>query len=325
VDTTKVEPTCNVRIVDVNQANCLGSNESPMDFSYDNDGPGMHANSPFHFNALESSLNGFESTSPKKRPHIDSPTRQESVPSFPLNGKSPFLFTTPSNVQYYRNNPGLSLDGPSSSDRNDADSEGTPELIMVPRRRSKYTNAITSKVRKRRNRLPYERGFWRGRSGDTDEDDDMPSHRDISPRRAENTKAWDSPAWHETHRNIPYIVSGYLQLAFNGTLVLILLYLVLAFVQTIQRDVDQKVEEYSAEILQEMSLCSKQYLDNKCAPGQRVPAIEAACVAWENCMNRDPSVVGRAKVSAETFAEIVNSFIEPISYKTMVRLLKNCL
>jgi hypothetical protein len=35
-------------------------------------------------------------------------------------------------------------------------------------------------------------------------------------------------------------------------------------------------------------------------------------------MNRDPTVVGRARVSAETFAEIINSFIEPISYKTMV-------
>lgn len=34
-------------------------------------------------------------------------------------------------------------------------------------------------------------------------------------------------------------------------------------------------------------------------------------------MNRDPAVVGRAKVSAETFAEIINSFVEPISYKTM--------
>jgi Di-sulfide bridge nucleocytoplasmic transport domain len=42
-------------------------------------------------------------------------------------------------------------------------------------------------------------------------------------------------------------------------------------------------------------------------------------------MNRDPTVVGRARVSAETFAEIVNSFIEPISYKTMVSLFEACL
>ena len=38
-------------------------------------------------------------------------------------------------------------------------------------------------------------------------------------------------------------------------------------------------------------------------------------------MRRDPSVVGRAKLSAETFAEIINGFIEPISYKTMVFIL----
>ena len=67
-----------------------------------------------------------------------------------------------------------------------------------------------------------------------------------------------------------------------------------------------------------MAVCSKEYLENRCAPSTRVPAMEKACMAWEKCMNRDPSVVGRARVSAETFAEIINSFIEPISYKTMV-------
>lgn len=78
------------------------------------------------------------------------------------------------------------------------------------------------------------------------------------------------------------------------------------------------MEEYSAEILQEISQCSRDYIENRCAPDMRVPAMEMRCIAWEKCMNRDPSQVGRARVSAETFAEIINSFIEPISYKTMV-------
>jgi Di-sulfide bridge nucleocytoplasmic transport domain len=72
-----------------------------------------------------------------------------------------------------------------------------------------------------------------------------------------------------------------------------------------------------------MAVCSKEYLENRCAPNTRVPAMEKACLAWEKCMNRDPTVVGRARVSAETFAEIVNSFIEPISYKTMVPALNS--
>lgn len=37
-------------------------------------------------------------------------------------------------------------------------------------------------------------------------------------------------------------------------------------------------------------------------------------------MNRDPTKVGRAKVGAELIAEVVNGFVEPISWKTLVRL-----
>jgi hypothetical protein len=35
-------------------------------------------------------------------------------------------------------------------------------------------------------------------------------------------------------------------------------------------------------------------------------------------MSRDPTVVGRARLSAETLGEIVNGFVEPISWKTLV-------
>lgn len=42
------------------------------------------------------------------------------------------------------------------------------------------------------------------------------------------------------------------------------------------------------------------------------------CDEWERCMKRDASVVGRAKVAAETLAEVVNGFVEPITWKTLV-------
>jgi hypothetical protein len=44
---------------------------------------------------------------------------------------------------------------------------------------------------------------------------------------------------------------------------------------------------------------------------------EAPCRAWEACMQRDPTVVGRTNVVAETFAGVINSFVDPISWKTM--------
>lgn len=38
-------------------------------------------------------------------------------------------------------------------------------------------------------------------------------------------------------------------------------------------------------------------------------------------MQRDPSAVGRARVVAETIGEVVDSFVEPISWKTLVSTL----
>lgn len=36
-------------------------------------------------------------------------------------------------------------------------------------------------------------------------------------------------------------------------------------------------------------------------------------------MARDPLSVGEAQVGAQTFAGVVNAFVDPISWKTMVR------
>ncbi|CAG8662052.1 2161_t:CDS:2 [Cetraspora pellucida] len=68
-------------------------------------------------------------------------------------------------------------------------------------------------------------------------------------------------------------------------------------IQHVQQAVDVKVDEYSQEMLKSISECSKNYLENRCAPGDRVPA---------------------AKISAEAFGEIINNLMEQFSYKTML-------
>lgn len=75
-----------------------------------------------------------------------------------------------------------------------------------------------------------------------------------------------------------------------------------------------------SEIVQEIAMCALQYKSNLCESNP-VPAMVQQCAKWEACMNRDPAVVGRAKVSAELIAEVVNSFVEPISWKTLVRVI----
>lgn len=73
---------------------------------------------------------------------------------------------------------------------------------------------------------------------------------------------------------------------------------------------------YWTEIVQEIGMCASQHRDNLCETNQ-VPAMTRQCSAWESCMNRDPTTVGRARIGAELIAEVVNGFVEPISWKTL--------
>eukprot|EP00033_Pygsuia_biforma_P005423 GCRY01005984.1.p1 GENE.GCRY01005984.1~~GCRY01005984.1.p1 ORF type:complete len:403 (+),score=52.97 GCRY01005984.1:157-1209(+) len=129
----------------------------------------------------------------------------------------------------------------------------------------------------------------------------------------------DLVAKYKRHVMIPYILSGYLQLFFNLLATCALLYLAYAVIVTVNNDIELKVVDTSGDIMNEIATCTRHYTDNRCSPvAERLPALEVPCNTWASCMNRDPLEVARGRVSAEALAEIINSFVEPISYKTMV-------
>lgn len=178
------------------------------------------------------------------------------------------------------------------------------------------------KIRKRQ-RVSRSRAALRGHRGGSDDEsvdgDSRPNSRSNSA--PENIRqGWLSALLSgiESRPNLPGVLSYYAQLILNFFLVFLTIYGILMFWLTIRADVDKASEEAAAAVLAEMALCAKEYVENKCAPETRVRAMESVCNNWEQCMNRDPNSVGRARISARTFAEIFNSFIEPISMKAMV-------
>lgn len=126
------------------------------------------------------------------------------------------------------------------------------------------------------------------------------------------------------HPDLPHILSYYAQFLLNSFIVTCIVYLVYCFWTTIRSDVDKKAAEAVKVIMAEMAACSQEFEKNRCARDTRAPALEAVCNNWEVCMSRDPYKLSRAQVSAHTFAEIFNSFIEPISWKAMVGLRTLC-
>jgi len=75
-----------------------------------------------------------------------------------------------------------------------------------------------------------------------------------------------------------------------------------------------------SDVVQEIKACSVLYKNNFCE-GNIVPHMFQPCGEWETCMNRDPSKIGRARIGAQLLAEIVNAFVENISWKTFVSTL----
>lgn len=221
---------------------------------------------------------------------------------------------------------------------------GLPSPSRGEPRRGKFADVTgRSKVRKRRRqdhhsrdvRVGYHRSSYQTES--SDDDHTVVNHHgarggyEYSQPQPPQTPHSQQPsqslipsifAWLESHPHLPHVLSFYAQLLLNFFLVFFVIYVIYSFWSTVRSDVDKQSEVVAAETLAEMAACAQQFVANRCEREHRVPAMESVCDNWERCMNKDPNAVGRARVSAHTFAEIFNSFVEPISYKAMVSILR---
>ena len=225
-----------------------------------------------------------------------------------------------SNVTIFRGN-GSPTKAVSSDIFNKHNSPGRGE---IPRK--SYKEALAHRVhkRKRRDVEKENRLVNRRPSYDSDsEERSRPASSDGISQRYPVQQIGFIPSvfsFIERHPHLPHILSYYVQLLFNVFLVFFFIFIVYSFWATIRQDVDHESEKKVAETLAEMAVCAREYVENRCNREDRVPAMEVVCNNWENCMNQDPNIVGRAKISAHMFAQIFNGLIEPISYKAMVIL-----
>lgn len=190
---------------------------------------------------------------------------------------------------------------------------------------SKTSDAVTKRVHKRRRQAQsFEKQLARARRESEDScDDDEPqstNKKQKKTRQPVQEVGWITGLFTfiHTYPDAPSIIAKYLQVFFNAMILFGCLYVFYSFWATIRSDVDKASEDAMQEVLAEMTACSKNYIDNRCNAPNRLPALEQVCANWELCMNRDPNAIKRASLSAHTFAEIFNSFVEPISLKTMV-------
>ncbi|KAI9460204.1 Di-sulfide bridge nucleocytoplasmic transport domain-containing protein [Lactarius psammicola] len=268
---------------------------------------------------------------PLKRTHTDMnpPSTPTSVPTFGTNPSVPFIFQSPPPKSPYVHawappeNFSPEKAFPQEEVRDvDMAEPSPPKPQETDGRRTMALGAVRRVYRSRQK----ARNRTHAHANDEDSETSLPSDdgsddEHLSPRRPRvrnlsHHYTLNVPSPVQTKADTPYILLGYLQFFFNLSLVFLFLYLLVQFILTVQRDVEQRIAEYSMDIVQDISNCAAHFKANLCGSNP-VPAMLRQCGTWETCMNRDPTVVGRAKVGAELIAEVINGFVEPISWKTL--------
>lgn len=187
-------------------------------------------------------------------------------------------------------------------------------------RRGKYATAVIANKARKRKRVERDYSLAKGnQESESDSEDDSD--------RSKGKSKQPGPHWLgsilsgiESRPNLPNVISYWLQLTLNFFLLLLALYAMVSFWLTIRSDVDKASEVARSSVVAEITQCQRDYLSNRCASNP-LPALVKICQDWGDCMERDPEMVQRARISAHTFAEILNDFIEPISWKAMVSIL----
>ncbi|KAJ6519241.1 Di-sulfide bridge nucleocytoplasmic transport domain-containing protein [Mycena sanguinolenta] len=310
------------------------STDAPMDFEY--------TSRPNTVPVWKSSEDD-DPTTPKKRSHADlsNPPTPLHNPIFGQNQNIPFIFQTPPrqgspspypwapppnfspakafpqaspgpelrDVDMREASPPKAEAGPTSPENNGAVVPARKVSTGGMRRvlKSRMKSALSMST------VPESRGDERDPYSDSD--DEGEGRLTGTSSTTSNHYTLNIPSPPAPQSDVPYILLGYLQFFFNLSLILLFLYLAVQFIWTVQRDVEERISEYSMDIVQDIAMCALQHKNNLCE--NPLPAMAQQCAIWATCMSRDPTIVGRAKVGAEMIAEVVNGFVEPISWKTL--------
>ncbi|KZV74786.1 hypothetical protein PENSPDRAFT_601111 [Peniophora sp. CONT] len=270
--------------------------------------------------------------SPQKRPHdaLMSPPPDFNTPpstpfrSFGENGSHTFLFNQPA-----PQTPQAPAWVPPSPSKSYTPAPDVPDVDMAdaspdqPRRREIATGALRRVYRQRAGGSPRKRAVIIESESESDGEDEVDDELATSPRKPRNPRTHTTSHHYTLNmqppaapvRDLSVQLVGYLQVAFNSSLILLFLYCVIQIILTFQQDMRVKIADKSMVIVQEISHCAVNWRANGCQGGP-VPAMVRQCAAWEACMQRDPNSFERSTLFAATVADVWNAFIEPISLKT---------
>lgn len=95
-------------------------------------------------------------------------------------------------------------------------------------------------------------------------------------------------------------------------------FITVSFLYHFYQQVHFKLQQRSSNINSMIASCAKSYVLNNCDTiGTTVPHMISVCNEWNDCLNQNPEYIDRLSVLGEAFSSLLNSMIDPLSWKTV--------
>ncbi|KAF9573684.1 Ca(2+)-dependent cysteine protease [Mortierella alpina] len=118
--------------------------------------------------------------------------------------------------------------------------------------------------------------------------------------------------------DLPFILSGYVQVAMNAAFAMAMVYIAASFIIGIQSEVSMNANVVLEEENKRQEICRHRWESFDCNNLVNPVGDKLTwCAEARKCMDSTPNLPGRASVAAKTFGLIVDSFVHAISFKTM--------
>lgn len=115
-------------------------------------------------------------------------------------------------------------------------------------------------------------------------------------------------------------LSAYITAAFLWALLFLALWTAFTVLRALVNDISERIHATSLQSRSALHECSRHFEQNCLPPKVSEWALrEGLCEDWRLCMERDPRMVGRARIAAEILAEMIDAFVGGMGWKTLVR------
>jgi hypothetical protein len=116
----------------------------------------------------------------------------------------------------------------------------------------------------------------------------------------------------------PLIVTNYCSMLVRAVLSVIFVCLIFGSTWLFVNDLGERIHDRRRLIALYSSDCKRQWESNRCQPETRVPGVQELCLRYEECMNK--SQAGLISIMAESFGEMIESFLLSISFIAVFKL-----